>query len=188
VMFKVYASPYTPSKAGGWAYCYDPSSPHHWEIPNDIDIAITHGPPRGILDRTHEGQRVGCPELFAAMASARPLIHCFGHIHESWGAKKVAWRGAEASENPSHFTNVDNDNSELIESLNTLRSGRFDSAEEKASKERKLVELGKQGYCYTAPKLERGIHTLFVNAAIKGGYEETQRLPWLVEIDLPCAL
>jgi hypothetical protein len=185
VTLNVYASPYTPSKAGGWGYCYDPASPHHWNIPEVIDIAITHGPPHGILDRTHESQRVGCPDLFAAIANARPLIHCFGHIHESWGAKKVGWRGDRASEHPSHFTNIDNDDSELIESLVTLRPGRFDSTEDKTIKEQKLRDLGKKGYRYTAPKLEKGMQTLFVNAAIEGGFEETQRLPWLVEVDLP---
>jgi predicted MPP superfamily phosphohydrolase len=60
VMLKVYASPYTPFEAGGWRYCYDPAESHNWNIPKDIDIAITHGPPHGILDRTSEGQRVGC--------------------------------------------------------------------------------------------------------------------------------
>jgi hypothetical protein len=74
VTLKVYTSPYTPSKAGGWGYCYDPASPHHWDIPKDIDIAITHGPPHGILDRTHEGQRVGCPDLFSAIATSHLSI------------------------------------------------------------------------------------------------------------------
>jgi hypothetical protein len=41
------------------------------------------------------------------------------------------------------------------------------------------------GYRYTAPSLGKGLQTLFVNAAIEGGFEETQRLPWLVEVILP---
>ncbi|KAI4852922.1 hypothetical protein E4T44_01170 [Aureobasidium sp. EXF-8845] len=160
---------------------------HEILLANDqgVDIVITHGPPEGILDRPANKERAGCPDLFAAIANARPFMHCFGHIHESWGAKKVTWRGTEASETPSHFTDIDNDNSELIESLATLRSGRFDSSEETTVKQQKSLELGKKGYSYTAPKLVNGLQTLFVNAAIEGGFEETQRLPWLVEVDLP---
>jgi Icc-related predicted phosphoesterase len=52
---------------------------------------------------TADKQRAGCGDLFAAVARARPRVHCFGHFHEGWGAKKVAWRGAEASEKPESF-------------------------------------------------------------------------------------
>lgn len=184
-LLKVYASPYTPSKSGDWGFNYDPTEKHDWQIGRDIDIAITHGPPNGILDRTHENKRAGCPELFAAIAIARPLMHCFGHIHESWGAKQITWRGTKASETPSHFTDIDDDNSELIESLAILRPGKFDSADDKTTKQQKLLELGKNGYCETTPELRKGMQTLFVNAAVEGGFAETQRLPWLVELDLP---
>ncbi|CAD0105847.1 unnamed protein product [Aureobasidium uvarum] len=182
---RVYASPYTPSKTGGWGYCYDPVEGHDWKIGKEIDIAITHGPPKGVLDYTYNKQRAGCSDLFGAIAKARPLMHCFGHIHESWGAKKVTWRGTECSELPSHFTDIDNDNSELIENLVTLRPGKFDSAAEKKLKKAKLRELVQPGYRHTAPTLQRGMQTLFVNAAIEGAETEMQQLPWLVELDLP---
>jgi len=185
VALKVFASPYTPSKAGGWGFNYDSAESHHWDMGQDVDIAITHGPPHGILDRTDEAKRAGCPDLFAAIAAARPLLHCFGHIHEAWGAKKVVWRDNGNQTPPSHFTAIDNDASELVESLATLRSGRFDFAEEKRAKEEKLKQLGKKGYCCTKAEVQKGIQTLFVNAAVEGGFEETRRLPWLVEVELP---
>jgi len=185
VALKVFASPYTPSKAGGWGFNYDPAESHLWDIGQDIDIAITHGPPHGILDRTDEAKRAGCPDLVAAIATARPLLHCFGHIHEAWGAKKVVWRDTSNQTSPSHFTAIDNDASELIESLATLRPGKFDSAEEKRAKEEKVEELGKEGYCYTKAEVQKDSQTLFVNAAVEGGFEETRRLPWLVEVELP---
>ncbi|KAH0369496.1 Metallo-dependent phosphatase, partial [Aureobasidium melanogenum] len=184
-LLRVYASPYTPSKAVGWGYCYDPSEGHDWKIGNNIDIAITHGPPRGVLDYTHNKQRAGCPQLFAAIAGARPLVHCFGHIHEGWGAKKVTWRGSEPTDQPSHFTSIDNDKSELIESLVTLRPGKFDSAADTVLEEQKLRDLGRKGCCYTAPRLERGMQTLFVNAAVEGAETDVQQVPWLVQLDLP---
>ncbi|KAI4741646.1 Metallo-dependent phosphatase [Aureobasidium sp. EXF-12298] len=176
-LLKVYASPYTPFKGGDWGFNYEPSESHTWNIGKDIDIAITHGPPHGILDRTHPNKRAGCPNLFAAIATARPLMHCFGHIHEAWGAKKVTWRSNQASETPSHFTDIDHDNSELIESLATLRPGKFDSADDKTTKQQKLLELGKKGYREATPELQKGMQTLFVNAAIEGGFANKQRLP-----------
>ena len=183
-VLKVFASPYTPSKAGGWGFNYDPAEQHHWDIGKDIDVAITHGPPHGILDRTDEAKRAGCPQILAAIASSRPLIHCFGHIHEGWGAKQVVWRDTIESP-PSHFTAIDNDASELIESLATLRPGKFDSGEEKRRKEEKLEELGSRGYYEVKAEVQKGEQTLFVNAAIEGGFKETQRLPWIVALDLP---
>ncbi|CAD0081501.1 unnamed protein product [Aureobasidium vineae] len=183
-LLRIYASPYIPSKAGSWGFCYDPTEGHDWKIGKDIDIVITHGPPKGILDYKHNKQRVGCSDLFGAIAKARPLMHCFGHIHEAWGAKKVTWQDTECSDLPSHFTDMDNDNSELIESLVTLRPGKFDSPAGKKLKEEKLRKLVQTGYCYTAPTLQRGMHTLFVNAAIEGAETETQQSPWLVELDL----
>lgn len=186
-MLKVFASPYTPSKAGGWAFNYDSADKHHWDIGKDVDIAVTHGPPHGILDRTDEGTRAGCPDLFAAIASSRPLIHCFGHIHEAWGAKKVVWRESrdDCELPPSHFTAIDNDASELVESLGTLRPRNFDSMEETRRKQEKLKELGKKGFREVKADLQKGKQTLFVNAAIEGGFKETRRLPWLVQLDLP---
>ncbi|KAI4726187.1 Metallo-dependent phosphatase [Aureobasidium sp. EXF-10728] len=171
--------------AGDWGYCYDPDEGHEWNMGNDIDIAITHGPPKGILDYTNNKQRAGCSHLFGALAKTRPLLHCFGHIHEGWGAKKITWRGIECSESPSHFADIDNDNSELIESLATLRPGKFDTQADKKFKEGKSIELVQTGYCYTAPTLQRGMQTLFVNAAIEGAETGIQQLPWLVELDLP---
>lgn len=50
-----------------------------------IDLLITHGPPYARLDKTDRGKLVGCPHLLLAAMNSRPLLHCFGHIHEGWG-------------------------------------------------------------------------------------------------------
>ncbi|KAJ5826595.1 hypothetical protein N7447_003358 [Penicillium robsamsonii] len=88
-LLSVYASPYTPS-LGDSGFQYHPDHGHDFQIEN-VDIVIAHGSPEGIMDYTHSGQRAGCPHLFRAIARAqhRPLMHCFGHIHEGWGAKIV---------------------------------------------------------------------------------------------------
>lgn len=48
-----------------------------WDkIPANTDILITHGPPKGILDKG-----VGCEDLRNHVNTIRPAIHCFGHAH-----------------------------------------------------------------------------------------------------------
>ena len=77
---------------GEWEFQYSPDQGHKFEITEGIDVAITHGLAKGIMDYTSDRHRAGCPELFAAVARARPRVRCFGHIHENWGAKMVTWR------------------------------------------------------------------------------------------------
>ncbi|MFB6350860.1 MAG: metallophosphatase domain-containing protein [Bradymonadaceae bacterium] len=60
-----------------------------WElIPEETDVLITHGPPRGILDRTSRGEEVGDRELLARVTEIRPTYHFFGHVHESSGVEE----------------------------------------------------------------------------------------------------
>jgi Icc-related predicted phosphoesterase len=59
------------------------------KIPQGIDILLTHGPPFGILDRVQAGDRVGCEDLLRHVERVRPAIHCFGHIHEAYGFRKL---------------------------------------------------------------------------------------------------
>ena len=49
-------------------------------IPADTDILITHGPPHGILDN-----EMGDEELLSQIQEIKPRIHCFGHIHGTFG-------------------------------------------------------------------------------------------------------
>ncbi|MEA2721964.1 MAG: hypothetical protein QOJ39_3828 [Candidatus Eremiobacteraeota bacterium] len=59
------------------------------KIPAEVDVLVTHGPPRGILDRTaHDGEHVGCPYLLAAVQARRVGAHVFGHIHEGYGQER----------------------------------------------------------------------------------------------------
>jgi Icc-related predicted phosphoesterase len=46
------------------------------KIPDDTDILITHGPPKGILDNGF-----GCEALRVRVNEIKPGYHCFGHIH-----------------------------------------------------------------------------------------------------------
>ena len=51
-----------------------------------VDILITHGPPKYILDHARDGSSAGCEYLRRALCRAKPRLHCFGHIHEGHGA------------------------------------------------------------------------------------------------------
>lgn len=180
----VYASPFTPSLSD-WGFQYHPQQEHHWSIPSEVDVVITHGPPLGVLDYTDSRTRAGSSSLFAAIARARPRMHCFGHIHEGWGAKAVTWRNP-ISDTPSHFTDIDNDQSLVIENLASVQSRKFDSPEVVRGKVAKLRRYEQQGYCkVTTQLLRRGTQTLFVNAAIQGFDDDSQQLPWIVDINLP---
>jgi Icc-related predicted phosphoesterase len=56
------------------------------QIPREIDVLISHGPPFGILDTEHRfGQHDGCRELLKTVNRLRPKLHVFGHIHGACG-------------------------------------------------------------------------------------------------------
>jgi predicted phosphodiesterase len=186
-LLTVYASPYTPS-CGAWGFQYHPNQGHNFQIENGTDVVITHGPPKGVMDHTHGRERAGCQNLFAAIARARPRIHCFGHIHEGWGARMVTWQD-DYGEEPNHFTAFNNDKSRLIEKLATLAPSRFDSPEDVEEKARKLEHYRQERCCTTSHCVgdEFGSQTLFVNASISGIDDTLVQKPWLVEIELPKA-
>lgn len=175
-LLTVYASPWTPSLAGNMGFQYRPTRGHNFAIQNGVDVVITHGPPEGILDYVNR-KRTGCPHLFAAVAQARPRLHCFGHIHERWGAKMVKWQDPP-KEAPSYFTAVDNDESFFVERLSGLKESDFDAPE----------RCYKTSHCTgDANPLNHGGQTLFVNAAIEGTEAHPFQLPWLVDLELPRA-
>ncbi|KAG4429483.1 hypothetical protein IFR05_015034 [Cadophora sp. M221] len=112
--FQVYASPHTPG-SGGWAFPYQPLEDRFNDakqaarnrtsiaknpIPAGVDIVMTHGPPHSILDQV-DGQNLGCPNLLRAVGRVRPLMHCFGHIHEGHGANIVTWKPDGSVKDPS---------------------------------------------------------------------------------------
>ncbi|KAK8139323.1 hypothetical protein PG984_002703 [Apiospora sp. TS-2023a] len=206
-VLRVYASPATQSR-GGWAFQYPSDEKHDFAIADDTHVAITHGPPLGIMDYTDSNQRAGCLQLFGAVARAKPLLHCFGHIHEGWGGKLVAWRdplpsssinvGGEdeqqPQQEPSHFTHIDNGRSVVVEKLSNLKKGRFDDVDTAKSKVEKAQDYVRKGYCSTshcsddAHPIVPGSQTLFINAAITGRDEELPiQPPWVVDIELPKA-
>ncbi len=85
---KIFGSPYTP-RFGSWSFMKDRGklSPYWEQIPQDTDILITHGPPKGILDLSYDKfgtlEYCGDQELLNAINKLYIKYHIFGHIHDS---------------------------------------------------------------------------------------------------------
>lgn len=92
---KVYGSPITP-------YFYDwewnihrgTAIAKYWDnIPDDTNILVTHGPPRGILDLVDQiGGTIheGCDDLLKRVNQLQQLkLHAFGHLHYSGGNTEI---------------------------------------------------------------------------------------------------
>jgi predicted phosphohydrolase len=114
--FTIYTSPYQPEFCD-WAFPYHRSEDRfnpadkvdegfkcisENPIPDfpGVDIVMTHGPPRDILDWTSHGN-AGCQNLIRAVSRARPRLYCFGHIHEAYGAKVIKWKEDKRAIGPS---------------------------------------------------------------------------------------
>ncbi|KAI1353182.1 ser/Thr protein phosphatase family protein [Xylaria sp. FL0043] len=190
-LLTVYASPYTPSTRDN-TFQYHPDDGHKFAIEEHTDIVITHGPPLGIMDRTYHGS-VGCEDLFAAVARARPRLHCFGHVHADWGAKLVAWRD-ETTYTRSRFAGIDEDRCVVIDTLRRITLRKSDRPQLRWSKLYRALQYKAKGYCAASccqgdrHAVEFGANTLFVNAAIQGiSRNFPMHPPWIVDIDLPSA-
>lgn len=100
---KFYGSPYTPT-FGTWAFMKARDKLNKvWEvIPNDVDVLIVHGPPKGIRDLSfnREGklEMCGCSALMKRiqkLESSLKLV-AFGHIHNM--------NGIDTNQGISHYS------------------------------------------------------------------------------------
>ena len=117
---------------------------------------LSHGPPKGILDETDRGEKVGCDHLLRAVMRCKPRLHCFGHIHEGWGAGRTNWKTT------------------ILEEVKTNNSQVF---EDRCAS----VDISESG----GKPLKWGQETLFVNASIMDVNYNPTNAPWVVDIDLP---
>ena len=86
---KIFGSPYTPN-FGNWSFMKDRTKlERHWRlaIHEQCDIVVTHGPPKGILDkaedRDHNLECCGDKSLLNRVLEIQPSYHLFGHIHNN---------------------------------------------------------------------------------------------------------
>lgn len=97
---KIYGSPFSPSfHRHNWAFNADRGREirNIWrQIPDDINILLTHSPCKNILDRIPpsfikkgETENVGCMDLQLRLRQLKNLkIHSSGHIHDNFGIKE----------------------------------------------------------------------------------------------------
>jgi len=80
---RVYGSPRS-ARHGNWAFQY-PRGEDVWAgtVPGDVDVLVTHGPPRAHLDLL----KLGCEHLLRELWRVRPRLHVFGHVHEGAGTE-----------------------------------------------------------------------------------------------------
>jgi hypothetical protein len=132
-----------------------------------IDVMMTHGPPMGILDATYRGEPVGCQHLLRAARRCKPRLHCFGHIHEAWGAKRIKWKAEEELDVPAE-EHVEESTDVLVDMDDLNRFGAV------------RVNIANGG----GKELKHGQETLMVNASIMTLSYKPWNSPWLVDMDL----
>ncbi|KAH0495633.1 hypothetical protein TgHK011_009168 [Trichoderma gracile] len=204
---RIFASPWTP-RYGTWAFQYEGMGTHSFDIPEGVDIAMTHGPPLGVLDQTWRNENAGCGDLFRSIYRAKPRLHCFGHIHEAWGAQLMRWKpnvgspgeagggsqvdqNADSSRSPiSPATVVDWEKSRSVYTLAPPPVSIPTNSAVAGREAQNLVELSKDRGCYLDVTqgdnmVKRGEQTLFVNASIMSVRYRPAQMPWVVDIDLP---
>ncbi|KAG8427606.1 hypothetical protein J3459_006531 [Metarhizium acridum] len=87
---RVLGSPWTP-RCGSWAFQYDQNRNDEdtcyplGTSPNDVDVMLVHGPPKGYLD---DGGK-GCERLLTQVWRARPKLVVCGHIHTGRGEGRL---------------------------------------------------------------------------------------------------
>lgn len=87
---KIFGAPWVPELKSHAFFRERSALAAAWaRIPADIDILVTHTPPRGILDTSSRGRSLGCPSLASELPRIAPRVHCFGHVHAGAGRREV---------------------------------------------------------------------------------------------------
>jgi Icc-related predicted phosphoesterase len=86
---KIFGSPHTPN-FGNWAFMKERTKlERFWRlaIDEDVNIVVTHGPPKGILDKSYDRgnnmEACGDKSLLNRILEVQPTYSLFGHIHNT---------------------------------------------------------------------------------------------------------
>jgi Icc-related predicted phosphoesterase len=86
---RIHGAPWTPT-FNQWAFMrHDVALAERWaQIPADVDVLITHGPPFERGDLVVDGRHAGSTTLLERLDELDRLrLHVFGHIHEGHGSR-----------------------------------------------------------------------------------------------------
>jgi len=88
---KIFGSPYSlPFREWWFMKTEQELRELYRQIPDDVNILITHGAAFGILDEAIGGRATGSTSLLKRIAELKKLkYHISGHIHENFGKLKV---------------------------------------------------------------------------------------------------
>ncbi|RMZ85826.1 hypothetical protein DV737_g529, partial [Chaetothyriales sp. CBS 132003] len=89
---KVYGAPQIP-QCGGKEFAFQyPRGVDAWSktIPDDVDVLVTHSPPKWHLDLAQAGG-LGCEHELKEVWRVKPTLHVFGHVHSGYGREQVWW-------------------------------------------------------------------------------------------------
>lgn len=132
----VFGSPCTPQQEqqANWAFQYRAEDADRlWSnIPEGVDIVVSHTPPKGHCDGSTKDVRdgrEGCPALLRRLSKIRPKLSICGHIHDGRGVETVWWRTGPSDQA------ILGDSGSLVESL------RFWNDPGTANKKLSLVDL-----------------------------------------------
>ena len=83
---KFFGSSYTPQFMN-WGFMQDEETrERYWKhMLDDMDVLVTHGPPKGIMDKIESGISIGCEYLREFVDRVKPKYHFFGHNHAGAG-------------------------------------------------------------------------------------------------------
>lgn len=87
----IWGTPITPEFGIGWAWNRKREKMHKvWDaVPENTDILISHGPPKGVMDlsysRTGSLEFCGCSNMKKRLLTLQPKLCLFGHIHNCSG-------------------------------------------------------------------------------------------------------
>jgi hypothetical protein len=153
-------------------------------IPKDaeVDIIMTHGPPWMHLDLCSSGHRAGCPQLLQALKRVKPKLHCFGHIHEGWGAERVAWKSESISKGEDKTEGKVGEVTEILGGLEKFNS-QIQTPDDTEVKDRRAAYLDVSRT--SDNPLKPGKETLLINSSIMTLQYSPENAGWLVDLELP---